>query len=75
MRAELTDIFNKYDNKFGAAKTQRPPTSTPLKVRVSMHGTWYLVLVQIALVPVPWGLVLVLLDLVLVPWDLVLVLG
>ncbi|WVZ90206.1 hypothetical protein U9M48_036529 [Paspalum notatum var. saurae] len=29
MRASMTDLFNKYDNKFGAVRTQRPPTSTP----------------------------------------------
>ncbi|KAJ1288909.1 hypothetical protein BS78_02G124400 [Paspalum vaginatum] len=29
VRTSLTDLFNKYDNKFGAVRTQRPPTSTP----------------------------------------------
>ena len=29
VRASLIDLFNKYDNKFGVVRTQRPPTSTP----------------------------------------------
>lgn len=29
VRASLTDLFNKYDNKFGDVRTQRPQTSTP----------------------------------------------
>ncbi|WVZ61919.1 hypothetical protein U9M48_011726 [Paspalum notatum var. saurae] len=34
VRASMTDLFNKYDNKFGAVRTQRPPTSTPGDGRV-----------------------------------------
>jgi hypothetical protein len=52
MRAELSILFNKYDDKFGFVRLQRPSNATLVKVRANMLGIWCLVVVQIALVPV-----------------------
>jgi hypothetical protein len=52
MRAELSVLFNKYDDKFGFVRLQRPSNATLVKVRANMLGIWCLVVVQIALVPV-----------------------